>query len=91
MSNKTTIVCIKNYRVQNKNLFLLTNCIDIGANTLQTATFDAIFVIKTTNVISIKRMAILGKVFKFRRNSPIFTLRPVCLAASDKANPPPEN
>ena len=63
---------------------------DIGDKTLHTATFDVIFVTRITNIISINRMTILGNSFRFCKNSPILTFSPVFLAASDKANPPPE-
>lgn len=42
---------------------MLTSCIEIGVNTLQTAIFDAKFVIIITTVTIIKTITISGKTF----------------------------
>ena len=70
---------------------LFTNCIAIGAITLQTATFDAKFVMKTVKIIINKIINIFGNVLRFFNISPIFPFKSVYsfFAAFDKANPPP--
>lgn len=68
-----------------------TNCIAIGAKTLQTTTFEAKLVMKIVKVIIRKIMNEFGSVFKFCKTSPIRPFRSEysSFAASERANPPP--